>query len=211
MRLPLRPSATPPHKAFRPRARVGYRADVEYALATHFRSGVVQHRVEPEGLVITREKSGTETIPFADLTEINLRQDMPGAYTMRVRSRSARTVTIPSRHFAGVGQFHDRSHEYVAFVRALHDASSKANPSIRYTAGSSVFYAAGWFLVVAAVVMCLGLVYGVLFVTKPPPLQVFFVVPMALLVGGGFVRQGRAKPYDPSSLPERLIPLGEAR
>jgi hypothetical protein len=53
-----------------------------------------------------------------------------------------------------------------------------------------------------------ALLIGALAVGGPrtPPLQVVFSVPVALLVGIAFIRQGRAKMYDPRALPERLLP-----
>jgi hypothetical protein len=183
---------------------------MEYRLTTHLGSGPVAHRLEQDRLVVTREKSGQRVeVPFSDIRAINLRQDMPGAWTTRIERGSGKTITIPSRHFAGLGQFESRGSEYAAFVKRLHKASRAANPQIRFVAGSTSLYWVGWFLVIVTGLLGVGLLVA-LAVGGPrtPPLRVVFAVPIALLVGVAFIRQGLAKTYDPRALPKNLLPPG---
>lgn len=181
---------------------------MEYRLTTHLGSGAVEHRIEQDRLVVTREKSGQRVdVPFSDIRAINLRQEMPGAWTVRIVRGAGKTITIPSRHFVGFGQFQERGPEYVAFVRRLHEASSAANPQIRFIAGSTVLYWIGWILVVVTGLLG-AILLGALAVGGPrtPPWRVVFSVPVALLVGSAFIRQGRAKTYGPRALPGNLLP-----
>lgn len=48
--------------------------------------------------------------------------------------------------------------------------------------------------------------YGFLFGPKNPPLRIRTVVPVALVVGLGFVKQGRTVEYDPQELPTKFLP-----
>jgi hypothetical protein len=181
---------------------------MEYRLTTHLGSGTVAHRLEQDRLVVTREKSGQRVdVPFSDIRAINLRQEMPGAWTVRIERGEGKTITVPSRHFVALGQFESRGPEYVAFLRRLHELSSAKNPQIRFVAGSTVLYWVGWFLVVVTGLLGVGLLVA-LAVGGPntPPLRVVASVPIALLVGIAFIRQGRAKTYDPRALPKDLLP-----
>ena len=189
-----------------PRARGLCARSVEYTLATHFRSGSVRHVIEPTCLVVDSEKKGTRTIHFSDVEHINLRCDMPGVFSVRIKPFEGAAVTIPSRHFKGVGQFEDRHAEYVAFLSELHRASRKASAGILFVAGSSVLYGLGWVFLVAATLFGVALVYGLMFVPTPPPLRAFISVPLLIVVGGAFVKQGAAKRYDPSAPPAKFLP-----
>jgi hypothetical protein len=183
---------------------------MEYRLTTHLGSGPIGHRLERDRLVVTREKSGQRVdVPFSDIRAINLRQDMPGAWTVRIERGAGKAISIPSRHYVRLGQFEDRGPEYVAFVRRLHEASSAANPQIRFVAGSTSLYWIGWTLVVVAGLLGVMLL-GVLAVKAPdtPPWRVVFSLPVVFLVGGAFIRQGRGKVYDPRALPKNLLPPG---
>jgi hypothetical protein len=182
---------------------------MEYRLTTHLGSGPVEYRLEQDRLVVTREKSGQRVdVPFSDIRSINLRQDMPGAWTARIERGAGKAITIPSRHFVGLGKFEDRGPEYVAFVRRLHEASSAANPQIHFVAGSTSLYWIGWILVVVAGLLSAMLI-GVLAVKgRAPPLQVVLSVPVVIVVGVAFIRQGRGKAYDPRALPKDLLPPG---
>jgi hypothetical protein len=179
---------------------------VEYTLATHFRSGSVRHVIDATCLVVESEKKGTRTILFVDVEEINLRCDMPGVFSVRIKPFEGASVTIPSRHFKGVGQFEDRNADYVAFLSTLHRASRAASPRILFVAGSSVLNVLGWVFLVIAALFGVGLVYGLMFVPTPPPLRAFISVPLLIVVGGAFVKQGAAKPYDPSAPPAKFLP-----
>jgi hypothetical protein len=179
---------------------------MEYTLATHFRSGSVRHVIESTCLVVESEKKGSRTILFADVEHINLRCDMPGVFSVRIKPFEGAAVTIPSRHFKGVGQFEERNAEYVAFLGELHRAGRAASPRILFVAGSSVLYGLGWFFLVVAALFGVALVYGLMFVPTPPPLRAFLSVPLLIVVGGAFIKQGAAKTYDPSAPPPKFLP-----
>jgi hypothetical protein len=177
-----------------------------YRLSTRWGSGEVAHAIEPDALVVVYEKTGKrDVVAFQDITTLNLRQELPGAWTMRLSRKRGSTLTIPARHFVAFGQFELRAAEYRAFVDALHRASRAVNPRIRYVTGSSGLYVLGLVLLVFNAVFAVLIAYG--FATGTPPrLRVLGILPLGVLVAAAFVKQGRAKPYDPAAPPAAFLP-----
>lgn len=178
----------------------------EYRIALDAFSGEVVHVLEPDRLVVTyAKKARTESVPFDTITEMNLREELPGVLSVFVKRRGGSTLRITSRHFVGLGRFDERVAEYSAFVRALCEAVASAKTSTRFTMGSSLLYVVGWVLVVLAIAFTV-LVDVAALTRGLPPLRVLFVLPVALFVGFGFVRQGHARPFDPAHPPTHLLP-----
>jgi hypothetical protein len=179
---------------------------MEYRLDTHYRSGEVSHVLDAERLVVTRAKTGrTETIPLSSIREINLRQELPGVFTARVARHGGATITIPSRHFLGLGRFEDRSAEYARFVGQL--LASCPRGTTRFVAGSSLLYLLGWTVIVGALLLGGLFVFGLATTSKPPPWRVLWTIPLCFVVGGAFLRQGRTKLFDPAQPPAKVFPL----
>lgn len=180
---------------------------MEYRLATHLGSGVVRNVVDADGLVVVHEKSGRrEEVPFDDVREVNLRQELQGVYTMRIVRRSGRTIIVPARHFEGVGRFEDRAADYAAFVRRFHELAVAHGADIRFVSGSSVLYWLGWFFLVFGALFAAFLIYALGWSDKPIPRPMFGITPVTLLVGAGFVKQGGTRVYDPRAIPAKLLP-----
>lgn len=178
----------------------------EYTLNLHMGSGEVRHVVERDRLVVTYEKTArTESIPFDGIREINLRQEMPGVYTTYIRRHAGKTLMIPSRHFKSLGVFDDRRADYAAFAGALLAACAKASPTTRLTAGSSALYFIGWILIVIGIAFSIAVLVASI-ARGLPPLRMLFVLPVAIFMGLGFLRQGRARPIDPASPPPEVFP-----
>ncbi len=180
---------------------------MDYRVDTHFGSGPVVYALDAQRLIVSHEKSGERRVlPYSSVKKINLRQDMPGAFTTVIAHDEGRAVMIPSRHFVGIGRFESRATEYVAFVTELHRLAHAASPSIRFVVGSSLLFWAG--VAVASLGGLLGVlvVVGMATTGRMPPAQAIWPVPMAIFVSLGFLRQGRAKLYDPQQLPETMLP-----
>jgi len=178
---------------------------LEYTLNVDFRSGEVRHVLERDRLVLSFAKDGrTDSVPLSSIREINLRMDMgiPHAY---VKRDGGKTLLVPARHFRGIGIFDERFAEYSDFMRALLEATSKASPSTRFTAGSSILFGLGLLLV------AIGIVFGVLVAIASvarglPPLRLLLVLPFSLISGLGLVRSGRARQIDPAHPPADVLP-----
>jgi len=178
-----------------------------YSLAVDFRSGEVAHEIERDRLVVRYAKDGRiESIPFASVREINLRQEMPGIYSIFVHRDGGSTIRIPSRHFLGLGRFDDRVTEYAAFVRALLAACVDAGSKARITAGSSALYVLGWITIAMGIVGVAIVLIGSIMRQMLPPLRGLLVVPVAFFVGFGLVRQGGRRAVDPSAPPASVFP-----
>ncbi len=179
----------------------------EYRLAVDAFSGEITHVIERDRLVVTYAKSGrTESIPFSSIREINLRQEMAEIFSTFVKREGGSTLRITSRHFRGLGRFDDRRAEYGAFVRSLLGAVAETQASTRFTLGSSLLYWLGWVLVVLGIAFTGLVIVAMASRGALPPLRSLFVLPVIFVVGGGFVRQGRARPFDPMHPPSDLLP-----
>lgn len=88
---------------------------------------------------------------------------------------------------------------------AFSGAVTHAVPAVRFVAGSSGFYWMGWAMVGFAALFVLVLTVA-LFTVQNPPLRIFLSVPVMLVVGGGFIKQGRVRIYDPAEPPADLLP-----
>jgi hypothetical protein len=179
-----------------------------YRLPPRWGAGDVTYAIDDEALVIVHEKTGKrDVVPFTDIAGVNLRQELPGAWTMRVSRKRGPSITIPARHFVALGQFELRGADYRAFLDALHRACA-ANPRIRYVAGSSGLYVLGLVLLIFVAVFTVMIVHGFV-VGTPPRLRVLAVVPVGVFVAGAFVKHGRAKSYDPIAPPAAFLPPAE--
>ncbi len=183
---------------------------MEFAIAPHLGSGVMHYHLEDHALRVVAEKSGREdVIPFSRIQRIHLREDMVGVFSADIRVESGPALRLTSRHFLGLGRFEDRGPAYGAFMRALVAACGRINPTTELLAGSSLLYGLGWVLVVLAIVMGLLVGAALLFGAtngRPPPVSGLLVLPLALVVGGGFIRQGRGKTFVPTEPPARFLP-----
>lgn len=183
---------------------------MEFAIAPHLGSGVMHYHLEEHALRVVAEKSGREeVVPFSRIQRIHLREDMVGVFSADIRVESGPALRLTSRHFLGLGRFEDRGPAYGAFMRALVAASGRVNPSTELLAGSSLLYWLGWVMVVLAIGMGLLVGAALLFGAtsgRPPPLGGLLVLPLALVVGGGFIRQGRGKTFMPTEPPARFLP-----
>ena len=179
---------------------------MEYELCPHVGAGTVRFALEEGRLVVTRQKTGaTEVIPLRDVTLVNLRQELPGAWTVRVQRAGGKPVIIPSRHFDGPGRFVPRNEDYRDFVLALHAATATASPQARFVGGSSGLFWFGWLSIVFGALMLAGIAAS--FATDTPPrLRVLAVPGLMGAIGWAFQRQGRAAAYEAHAPPAELLP-----
>jgi hypothetical protein len=179
---------------------------MHYELCPHVGAGTVRFALEGDRLDITRQKSGvTENVGLRNVTRLNLRQELPGAWSLHVHRAGGRPIVIPSRHFVGAGDFEPRNQEYRAFVGALHSAVVAANPKAAFVGGSSGLYWFGWLCIVFGSLMLAGIAAA--FATETPPrMRVLAIPPLMGGLGWAFQRQGRAQAYDPGAPPAELLP-----
>ena len=183
---------------------------MQYEIATHLGSGTTRYVLSDGMLEVHPEKSASRSIPLARIRRIHLKQDMPGMYSIEVRSDDGPPLRITSRHFLGLGRFEDRGPDYTAFARALIAATGRAQPAVELIAGSSLLFGIGWVLLVMVgilgVMLLAAFATGALAERGPPPLSGIITIPLGLVIGGGFVRQGRAATFVASDPPQKFLP-----
>lgn len=183
---------------------------MEFEIATHVGSGTTRYVLTNDVLEVHPEKSAATILPLSRIRRIHLKQDMPGMFMTEIRSEMGPMLRLSSRHFLGVGRFEDRGAQYAAFVRALIAATGRAQPSVELIAGSSLLFWIGWVLLIMVGVLGVMLLYAFvtgLFASRgTPPIGGIISVPLGVVIGGGFVRQGRAKTFGPGDPPAKFLP-----
>lgn len=182
---------------------------MRYEIATHLGSGTTRYLLGDGVLEVHPEKAPRRSIPLSRIRRLHLKQDMPGMFGAELLADDGPMVRITSRHFLGVGRFEDRGPDYAAFVRALIAATAQAQPTVELRAGSSLLFWLGWVLL--GMVAVLGVMLLAAFAMgmtgeRPPPLSGIITIPLGVVIGGGFVRQGRARSFSAAEPPPAFLP-----
>ncbi len=178
---------------------------MDFQLAADSPSTSVRCTFADEALVVAEEGRGRSIhVRFSEIRTIHLWQTL-GAYVMRIEAEATRPVTLRSRRVLGT-RVEDLLDDYAAVARGLH-ALHRGYPEIRFVGGSSGLYWVGWALVPTVVVLA-GLSAWMLLAGDAPKLagSLVAVCVLGLLGAVSSIRQGRARPYDPSAPPPSLIP-----
>jgi len=135
-------------------------------------------------------------------------REFKGVYRMKVFRRSGKTLSIPSRHFEGIGQFEDRGPQYREFLHHLHEGCVRANPGIEYVVGSTLLYWMGWIFLLLGTVLGGGMAASPFVGIDRPHVWNLWMIPALFGVGASFVLQGRVRRYEPDAIPAKFLPEG---
>lgn len=170
------------------------------------------YQLGSEEISISSEGKEILQVPYSDVKAIRLEYNgsMNGVQEYRCVIKSNRKqVVVQNKHFVGVGNFEPRDSSYRQFVADLHDRLRPHADSIKFTQGTEWLF---WFAVVFGVLMppmFLAGLYILFFTDKGtfsgraalfgvPAMFLCFIVPVW--------RRGRAKNYEPTSVPEDFLP-----
>lgn len=165
-----------------------------------------------QGVVVDSPDKAKREIPFRDIVGIELAfaptRPERNRYRCGLLLQKGETIEFFNRTYRGVYDFHDTSAEYVAFVRALHEAVAQRNPACRFAAGVSggryalnvaaLVFAA---LVVAVALVCFLLI-GLVWVVAVKLILIAFYAPAALR----WLKRNQPRTYDPRAIPSELLP-----
>lgn len=163
-----------------------------------------------KGLIWTREDGFQNRIPFKNIKSVRLRYEPTRAETRRyaLRIHDGREHVITNIHYKGIMDFENRSETFNAFVDAFHQALRKANPGVKYMAGSTPAAFVGNLLVSLFVLVVLAFIafflftsgmYGIVLVKAA---IILFYVPVMLIQ----LKKNIPKSYDPAAIPTELMP-----
>ncbi|MCC6406950.1 MAG: hypothetical protein IT453_07280 [Planctomycetes bacterium] len=162
--------------------------------------------------VVVESTEGADRFELADLVELRLLYAPTRAelarFECRLRTRDGRKWTFTSRTYRGLLDFAPTPVEYVGFVRALVTAAAARAPGCRFRAGartgSFVFNlgctVAALVLLVVAVLLFAAIGGGATVVIKLGLIVV--LLPFAIL----WVKRNRPREFDPSAIPDELLP-----
>ena len=158
------------------------------------------------------EMAGGKTLavryPYADIRQMRLtfaptRFDS-SRYRCEIQLRNGTLAAIVSTHYAGIGDFEDRSATYGPLVRGLVGRVAAANPACRFLAGKrpAVYWGEHIFLLLMLLllVFVLGATYGL-------SLGALVLVKLGLLVAYiplmiVYTRKNWPRAFDPAAIPK---------
>lgn len=198
----------------------------EYLARTSVLTRLSLFRIDGGVLTITPQNSEAkpgeppavpEAIPLSHVTELRLRffptRVQTNRYECLVRLRDGLVIKLTNEEYRGVLTFHDRSGEYVRFVRALSLAVAAANPAAKFLTGRPWLpqllewgFLAAMVALLAFVLLSVGKIELHSFVIVKALLVVAFI---PLLVQ--YARKNRPRVYDPRAVPEQVLPPATSR
>ncbi len=148
---------------------------------------------------------------LSDIAEIRLEYS-PTRYVARmyrchIRTRSGKAWQLKNHHFAGVGQFEDRSETYRDLIENLIARVASQQPQCKFRGGVSwlnwlfsTLFMCGSLFVLAIVLFYMWTAVGWLVIVKM--LIIAFFLPRAFL----WISRNRPKAIDPRNIPAELLP-----
>ncbi|MAK59845.1 MAG: hypothetical protein CMK09_02590 [Ponticaulis sp.] len=161
-------------------------------------------------LIWEDEKGRSRRIPFTQIRSVRLRYEPTRAERRRFAMRIDAIVelVITSIDYRGIYDFEDQAEDYRNFVTAFHERLNAENSAVNYLSGSKpVSYVMNWILtawillmlaVAAVFLVSIGLIWAV--VIKLALIIVFLPALFKVL------SRNRPSSYDPTDIPERLLP-----
>lgn len=177
-------------------------------------SGEREWRVTDDALVRLSPSGRVKKYAWRDIVSVRLfaapARRRPWRYVFELQPRHARRIRIDNAHFAGSGEFEDRSADYTPFVRASLRQLAAANPKARALMGETP--KRYFFLLLAGLFGLGGL--ALLLITAPTPLDRFaYAAPVKfglilLMLPVLWLLAVRAMPRGVSldDMPERALP-----
>lgn len=175
-----------------------------------FEPGETEWRVEDDALVVQTADARLARYPWSELKGMRL-----GYAPTRLKTRrndlvltfsDGRSVEVDNQHFAGVGDFEDRSATYVPFVRAvLAKAGDHPNLMVRVGATPLSYALNLTFVLIALAAMLTVLVllpvdFGVFLILR------IFIVATMLPTLYRWIRHARPRLARPDALPDDALP-----
>lgn len=146
-----------------------------------FAKGETEWRVENDALIRTGA-DGTQTrLAWRDVASLRLRlyptSAKPWLHEFHLAAPGTRLV-IDNCHFAGVGEFEDRSADYAAFVRAALERIRECAPQARVTLGSDAM--SFWAMLAFAATSIALLTAVLILIPLPAPLPIVVIAKLAV-------------------------------
>lgn len=150
----------------------------EYAKrVSFFEKGEQTWTVTPEALLWSIPRGTTESLAWRDITEVRLGFEPTrfkwDRYRLSLTARGGRLWSIDNQHFAGVGDFENRSATFVPFMLACVERIAALSPRARARLGSSsasywtqLIFVATMFALLVLVLILLPTQHGTVFWIK---------------------------------------------
>jgi len=171
-------------------------------------------RVE-EGALVTRGGSGAERrYLWSDIVAVRLcfspTRQKPWRYVFELQRRQGQKIEIDNAHYAGAGDFEDRSSTYKPFVQAALAALKQENPKARALIGETP--KRYFFLMLASLVGLGAMAYAMVAARTPldalpyAPLIKFGIILLMLPIFFRLVMGAVPRGFPLDQIPERALP-----
>lgn len=147
-----------------------------------------------------------EKIPYGSVRSVKLSRRNAGRYGMQISFDSHRSVLITNMYYLASGEFEDRSRQYTAFVRILHQ-HLRLKSSAVYSSGNSFSLLLIWSLLSAFFSFLISFVSEYLGLSLINPFMQALILAMVVVVIIFFLNRG-ALPgkYSPDEIPVQFLP-----
>lgn len=140
------------------------------------------------------------TIPYDDVTTVNVADMMQGTYRCLIKSKRSGSMALGSKTFRGFGDIADQMEDFGPFVVNLFHRL-EPHAGIRFTQGNSgLFWSMVVFLVCVPVLIGFAF-FAIVYTGRPPTLNLVGllagIVALAFAVGVPLVLKGRPKVLRP--------------
>lgn len=145
--------------------------------ANAFGAGEDVWTVEPDALAHTRPGGGTSRLAWTAVTGVRLAYGptrmKTNRHTLTLTTRDGAAWAIDNMHFAGIGNFEDRSETFTPFVLACVERVAALSPDARARLGSTagaywsqLLFVSVTFALLAAVILMLPFTFSWLIIAK---------------------------------------------
>lgn len=185
-----------------------------YTQRRHAFEGERTYSIEDGALVCREKDRPTRSLPLSDVSRVRLAYEptrvQTGLWACRVWGGRAKSFwgVISSTHYRGLYDFEDRGIDYGAFVRALNEAVTRANPQAVFDTGPGMMAFVFNGVALALALFMFGamiLIIGFDEVSEWAWFRLLLLLPFVALVWPWFSRNWPRR-FDPKAVPEGLLP-----
>jgi len=185
---------------------------ISYSTRKNAFTGTQTFALDQTGLDIIEDKRSPQRILLADIICVRLEfhptRFETERYRCEIRTRQNKQWEFFNRSYEGVASFRDTSTEYAQFVRELHAALPRVNPGCQFVAGCT---GARYWINVAAMVFTALVLMALLAFLVMVGMHWIALLKMLLIaaftpVAIQWLRRNRPRRYQPTAIPEEVLP-----
>ena len=175
-------------------------------------SGERSYTLGTAALQASGTKTQTKAVPYTSIRQVRLvyapNRFQPNRYLLRIQPRDLGRIEIANTHYESLGNFSDRNDDFIAFVKAFHQAAAENNPDIRFVRGTTwmnYIFSIIVAIAIGVIVLLAGiffLISGAFIIALIKLAILLFFTPLLIR----YLKNNKPRTYDPSQIPDKLLP-----